>query len=38
LANENFTVSNFLSTKAFNTKALAGIIVDVLGGTASFNV
>ena len=36
--NEDFTVSDFLSTKALNTEALTGIIVDVLGGTASFNV
>ena len=30
LSNENFTLVNFLATKSFNTKALTGVIVDVL--------
>ena len=38
LANENFTGFDGLATKAFDTKALASIVVDVLTGTTSFDM
>lgn len=38
LANENFAGSDSLATKAFDTKALASIVVDVLTGTTSFDM
>lgn len=38
LADEDLTVADFLSTETLNAKALTSIIVDVFGGTASFNV
>ena len=38
LANENFTGFNGLATKAFDAEALAGIVMDVFTGTASFDM
>jgi hypothetical protein len=38
LANKNFTGFDGLATKAFDTKALASIVVDVLTGTTSFDM
>ena len=38
LAHENFAVANSLATKTLHTEALAGIVVDVFGGTASFDM
>ena len=38
LTNKNFAVFNFLATKALDAEALASIIMDVFGGTASFYV
>ncbi len=38
LANENFAGFDSLATKAFDTKALASIVVDVLTGTTSFDM
>ena len=38
LADENFACFYLLAAKAFDAKALAGIIVNIFGGTASFNV
>ena len=38
LANQNFTTAYFLTTKAFYTKALASVIVDILRGSTSFNM
>jgi hypothetical protein len=36
LAHQNLTISDFLATKALDAKALASIVMDVFGGTASF--
>lgn len=38
LANENFSITDLLATKALHTKALAGVVVDVLTRTTCFNV
>ena len=38
LADEYLTSSNFLATKAFHTKTLTGVVVDVLTRTTCFNV
>ena len=38
LADENFAVFDFLATKALDAEALASIVMDVFGGTASFYV
>jgi len=38
LANQNFTLADFLTTKALQAQALTGRVVDVFGGAASFNV
>ena len=38
LTDENFAVFDFLATEALDAKALASIVMDVFGGTASFYV
>ena len=38
LTNEDLAVFDFLATKALDAKALASIVMDVFGGTASFYV
>ena len=38
LADDDFTVFDFLTTKTLNTKSLTGVVVDILGGTSSFYV
>ena len=38
LADENFAVFDFLATKTFDAEALASIVVNILGGTASFDM
>ena len=38
LADENFAGFNLLATKALDAQALAGIVVDIFGGTASFHM
>ncbi len=38
LADKNFAVFDFLTAEAFDAKALASIVMDVFGGTASFNM
>ena len=38
LADENFAVFDFLATEALDAKALASIIMDIFGGTASFDM
>jgi hypothetical protein len=38
LADDNLTGLNFCATKQLNAKALAGAVVNIFGGTASFDV
>ena len=38
LADEDFASLNFLAAKALDTKTLAGIVVDVLSGSARFDM
>ncbi len=38
LADENFAVFDFLATETLNAEALASIVMDIFGGTASFNM
>ena len=38
LTDENFAVFDFLATKTLDAEALASIVMDVFGGTASFYV
>ena len=38
LADENFASFNFLTAKTLDSKTLAGIIVDIFAGSASFDM
>jgi hypothetical protein len=38
LADDDLAGLNFLAAKKLNAKALAGAVVDIFGGTASFDV
>ena len=38
LANEDLAALYFLATKTLDAETLASVVVDVLGGTASFNM
>lgn len=38
LANEDFAITDFLTTEALDTETLASIVVNIFGGTASFDM
>ena len=38
LTDENFAVFDFLPTKTLNAETLTSIVVNIFGGTASFNM
>ena len=38
LADENFAVFDFLATETLDAEALASIVMDIFGGTASFDM
>ena len=38
LTDENFAVFDFLAAKALNAEALTSIVVNIFGGTASFDM
>ena len=38
LTNNDLAIFNFLATKTLDAEALASVIMDILGGTASFNM
>lgn len=38
LADQNFAIFDFLSTESLHAKPLPSIVMDVLGGTASFDM
>ena len=38
LADDDFAVLDFLATKTLHAETLAGVIMDIFGGTASFDM